>query len=180
MFRPKYESTNQAIRWKERIGIMAVGHTFKQVEEFIFDYTLYPLVIAWLGMIIGGAVMMALSAFVCLLYILFYDWAKKDWLGLELLKELRDEEKKGSRTARFVQYVIKKGDTFAFFALSLYTDPFMTTVYMRHGANRYNGLSSRDWKIFWGSVLVANLWWIGVVSLAVEGIRYILSLLGFA
>ena len=43
------KSANQTIRWKERIGIMAVGHTFKRVEEFVFNYTLYPAVIAWLG-----------------------------------------------------------------------------------------------------------------------------------
>ena len=76
---------NQTIRWKERIGIMAVSHTFKQVEEFVFDYTLYPAVIALLGAVTGGLVMTVFSALLCYLYIRFYDWSQKDWLGLELV-----------------------------------------------------------------------------------------------
>ncbi len=174
------KSANQSIRWKERIGIMAVGHTFKQVEEFVFDYTLYPLVIAFWGAMIGGLVMTAFSALVCYLYILFYDWAKKDWLGLELLKEVRDGGEKHGRIASFMQRLARNGDWYAFFALSIYTDPFVTTVYLRQGAGQYNGLSARDWKIFWASVLVANLWWTVVVTFAVAGARYILNWLGFA
>jgi len=172
------KSANQAIRWKERIGIMAVGHTFKQVEEFIFDYTMYPAVIAWLGAVTGGLVMTAFSAFICWLYILFYDWSKKDWLGLELLKEVRDGEEKQSRIAHLVQKIARKGDWTAFFILSVYTDPFVTTVYLRKGAEKYNCLSPRDWKIFWGSVLVANLWWTVAMSLAVEGLRFIYNWFG--
>lgn len=158
---------------------MAVGHTFKQVEEFVFDYTMYPAVIAWLGTMIGGAVMMTFSALISWLYIRFYDWAKKDWLGLELLKEFRDGKDKHGYVARLVQRVARKGGWLAFLALSCSTDPFMTTVYMRSGAEEYNGLSSRDWKIFWASVLVANLWWTVLMSVAVEAIRYVLTWLGF-
>lgn len=173
------KSANQPIRWKERIGIMAVGHTFKQVEGFVFNYTLYPAVIAWLGAVTGGFVMTALSALVCWLYILFYDWSKKDWLGLELLKEVRDGEEKQGFVARLVQWAARKGDWLVFLVLSCSTDPFVTTVYMRQGAEAYNGLSKRDWKIFWASVLVANLWWTIVVTLAVAGVRLILQWLGF-
>ena len=58
-------------------------------------------------------------------------------------------------------------------------DPFVTTVYMRHGAGAYSGLSTRDWKIFWASVLVANLWWTIVVTLAVAGVPSHPQWLGF-
>lgn len=173
------KSVNQTIRWKERIGIMAVGHTFKQAEEFVFDYTFYPLMIAWLGTMIGGAVMMAFSALISWVYIRFYDWAKKDWLGLELLKEFRDGEEKRGYVARLVQRVARKSGWLAFLAMSCSMDPFMTTVYMRRGADEYNGLSSRDWKIFWGSVFVSNLWWTLLVSLVIEGIRFVLQWFGF-
>jgi hypothetical protein len=174
------KSANQAIRWKERIGIMAVGHTFKQVEEFIFDYTMYPAIIAWLGAVMGGLVMTAFSALICYLYILFYDWSKKDWLGLELLKEVRDGKEKHGRVAHLVQKIARKGDLVAFFVLSAYTDPFVTTVYLRKMSGSYNGLSPRDWKIFWASVLTANLWWTVVVTFAVAGIRLLINWLGLA
>jgi len=172
------KSAGQPIRWKERIGIMAVGHTFKQIEETVFDYVLYPAIIAWLGAVAGGLVMTALSASECYLFVLFYDWSKKDWLGLELLKKVRDGEKKQSRTARIVQRIAQKSDWLAFLALSYYTDPFVTTMYLRKGTEEYNGLSSRDWKIFWASVFVANFWWIVAVSLAIEGIRFLIHWLG--
>ena len=173
------KSVNQPIRWKERIGLMAIGHTFKQVEIFIFDLLLYPAAIALFGTVIGGLIMTVLSAVVCYLYILFYDWAKKDWLGLELLKEIRDGKEKQGRIVRFVQRIIRKGNGIAFLILSCYEDAFATTVYLRQGAEAYNGLSSRDWKIFWASVLVGNLWWTVIMTLVVEGVRLIISWLGF-
>ncbi|MBI4066020.1 hypothetical protein HY412_02430 [Candidatus Kaiserbacteria bacterium] len=171
---------NQPIRWKERIGVMAVGHTFKQIEELVFDYGLYPAVIAWWGAVTGGLVMTVFSAFICYLYILFYDWSKKDWFGLELLKRVRDGEEKSSQIARFIQRTTRKNDWAAFLVLSVYTDPFVTAMYLRHGVEKYNGLSSRDWKVFWSSVLVANLWWTVVVAFAVAGVRFIYNWLGLA
>ena len=171
--------TGWLVRHKERIGILAVGHTAKQVEEFLFDYTLYPAVIATMGAVWGGLVMTALAVIACYLYILFYDWAKKDWLGLELLKKGREGEAKGI-VAWLVQRAIQKGDWVAFLGFSVFTDAFVTTVYMRQGAGQYNGLSSRDWKIFWWSVAVSNLAWVVVVSLAIEVVRFVLYCLGFA
>ncbi len=172
------KSANQPIRWKERIGLLAAGYTFKRIEELVFDFMLYPAVIAWLGAVIGGLVMTAFSALACYLYILFYDWAKKDWLGLELLKEVRDGEARDGLMG-WIQRVARKSDWLAFFALSCYTDPFVTTMYLRKGADAYNGLAPRDWKIFWASVLVANLWWTALMTFAVAGVRFFLRWLGY-
>jgi hypothetical protein len=157
---------------------MAVGHTAKHIEEILLDFMLYPAIIAWLGAVKGGAIMMAFSALMCLLYLRFYDWAGKDLFGFELLKEVRDGGAKKGRFARFAQWVIQKGDWLTFLFLSCYMDPFMTTVDMRRGAGKYNGLSKRDWKIFWGSVVVANLWWTVLMTLAVTSARSILHSIG--
>jgi hypothetical protein len=172
------KSADRPIRWKERIGLVAIGHTFKHFEEALFDFMLYPAAIAWLGAMKGGAVMMVFSAIMCYLYLRFYDWSGKDWFGFELLKEVRDGEEKQGCIAHFVQRLTQRGDWIAFFALSCYTDPFMTTVYMRKGTDAYNGLSARDWKIFWSSVVVANLWWTVLMTLVVTSGRYILNWLG--
>lgn len=161
----------EPIRWKERIGLAFIGHGAKNVEEILFDYAIYPAVIAWLGAVYGGLLMTALSAFMCWLYVLAYDWSGKDWFGFELLKEARDGEEVEGRVGGFVQKIARKGDWAAFLALSMYADPFFTTVYMRKGSAAYNGMSRRDWGIFWGSVLVANLWWTVAMTGAVEGIR---------
>ena len=43
--------------------------------------------------------MTLLSFLICWATLLFYDWARKDWLGIETLKQLRDYPG-GSRFAR--------------------------------------------------------------------------------
>jgi hypothetical protein len=165
----------QPIRWKERIGIMAIGHTFNSIEVFLFDYVMYPAALVSLGTFVGFVVMTIASILLCYLHIRFYDWAKQDWLGLELLKEVRDGGEFGSRLGRFVQRIARKSDVAAFLSLSMYTDPFITTVYMRKGVGSYNGMTVRDWRIFWGSALVANLWWTATVVTVIEGAKAILS-----
>jgi len=164
----------EPILWRERIALIVVGHSFKQFEENVFDYILYPLAIAGLGGVAGGFVMTVASALECWLFIRFYDWSKKDWLGLELLKEVRDGEER-----TFFQRIAQKGDWLAFLFMSFTTDPFMTTVYMRKGREEYNGLSSRDWKIFWASVVVGNVGWTIIVTLAITGFSLLYRWLGF-
>ncbi len=155
------------LRHKERIGIVLIGHTAKRIEEYLFDWLLYGVVVAWCiftygnvwGYAVAFVIMAPLSALVCYGYIRFYDWAKKDWLGLETLEELREQEATHGWFMRHVVRIAKWGDIPMFIALSIYGDPFMVTVYFRRGAHLYNGLSRRDWYIFWGSVIVSNAYW---------------------
>jgi hypothetical protein len=169
---------DQSIRWKERIGIMVIGHTFKQFEENVFAYVLYPLAIAALGGVVGGLVMTVSSALECWIFIRLYDWSKKDWLGLELIKEARDGEEGYSRMPRFVHRIARKSDWLAFLVMSFTTDPFMTTVYLRKGIESYNGMLPRDWRIFWASVVVGNIGWTVVVTSAIAGFRFVFRWLG--
>lgn len=159
---------------KERLGILAVGLLGNAVMIWGFDFILYPFVIWKLGPIKGGIIMTFLSLTVCYLTILFYDWAKKDWLGIELLKGLK-EYSGNNKLAKITSWIMKRGDVAAMLFLSLRYDPFIATVYMRHGANRYNGMSHRDWKIFLTSVIIANIWWILVSFGAVSVIKCILN-----
>lgn len=155
------------VRHKERIGIIAIGYTGKRVEEFLFDWLLYGVVVVksmehwgpYYGSIVAFFIMSPLSALACYAYIRFYDWAKKDWLGLETIEELREKEASAGWFMRHIVRFTKMGDIPMFFGLSILTDPFVTTVYFRRGAHLYNGLSKRDWKIFWSSVLFSNAYW---------------------
>jgi hypothetical protein len=175
-------------RWfashKERIGIVAIGHAAKHVEELLLDWLLYGAVVAtctarwgplW-GSLAGFSVMAPLSALVCLAYIRFYDWAKKDWFGFEALKEFRDETE---RARPLIARLMRLGNIPAFLALSVYGDPFMVTVYLRTGAEKYNGLLTRDWAVFWASVLVSNGYWTVRWMLIVELARVAWSWLRF-
>lgn len=155
------------LRHKKRIGLVFIGHSAKRIEEYLFDWLLYGVVVglctatygaAW-GYFIAFFIMAPLSALACYAYIRFYDWAKKDWLGFETIEELREKEASASWLMRYILRVAKKGDIAMFFVLSFYGDPFMTTVYFRRGSHQYNGLSKRDWKIFWTSVFASNAYW---------------------
>ena len=141
----------------QRIAELAVGHAFNNVVSiWAFDYILYPYVIWNYGLTKGGVLMAVLSLLICLLMLWFYDWSKRDWLGIEAVKQLRDGEAK-PRWRRLLAWALAKGDMAACVGLSLYSDPFITTAYLRRGA--FQGMTWRDWRIFFASWFIANVWW---------------------
>lgn len=154
-------------RHRHKIGLIAIGHTAKKIEEHVVDWLIYGVVITYFslkfgplyGSILTFGVMTPLTAVLCLAYIRLYDWAGKDWLGFEALKELREEQSGGGFFAKLTYRLARHGGIVAFFALSIYGDAFMTTVYLRKGSHAYNGLSLRDHGIFWSSLIVSNAYW---------------------
>ena len=142
--------------FRQRIVELLTGQAVNQLTIWSFDYFLYPFLIYRLGILMGGAVMTALSFGICVVTMKFYDWSKRDWLGIEAIKGLKNYD--GVRqTGRLTAWVLNKSDPIAFLFLSLKFDPFITTVYLRHG--QYNGMNRRDWTIFAASVLFGNAYW---------------------
>lgn len=147
---------------KEQIGTIALGHTLKQGESIFFDQFVYGAVSAYAvstfgtayGSLVVFAIMAPLSALFCYGYLRLYDWLKKDWFGFEAVKNVQHQ----FAGNRFIGKFLKLGDVAAFFALSVYADPFMVTVYLRK-ESKFNGLTKRDYTIFWSSVLVSNAYW---------------------
>ncbi len=172
-------------RHKQRIGIIAVGHTAKRIEEYLFDWLIYGIVVLWTtsqwgnwyGSLAAFVIMAPLSALVCWMYILLYDWAKMDWLGLETLKELKEKETTGL-FGRLFQYALRLGDIPVFLLLSVYTDPFMVTVYFRKKAHEYASLTPQDWRIFWTSVIVSNGYWTLRWTVILVAVTFVWSWLG--
>ncbi len=143
---------------KKRLGILGIGLSVNWLLVWIFDFALYPLIIYVYGILRGGIVMTILSFFVCYASILFYDWTKKDWIGIETLKGIKELEPK-NKVGKFITKLIRNSDPLAIIILSIQFDPFITVAYLRHGAHQYNGLSKRDWRIFFGSLLIGNVYW---------------------
>jgi hypothetical protein len=140
---------------RKRFATIVLGHTVDQIVAKAYNYGVYTFVLVSLGMKWGTVVMTLLSFLVCLAYIKLYDWAKRDWLGLELLKEIREDEGKGNWFSK----ILRRGDWVALVILSLWKDAFYTTVYMRKGAHEYSGMGKREWKIFITSLLIGCFGW---------------------
>jgi hypothetical protein len=132
----------QPLTWQGRVAELTTGITAFKLSNNTFDYALYPFVIYKLGILKGGLIMTLLAAISNILCLKFYDWSKRDWLGIEAIKGM-----------------LKKSDPVAFLFLSVKEDAFITMVYMRHGSHQYNGMSARDWRIFLGSVAISNIYW---------------------
>lgn len=157
-------------RFGEKLATFGVGVAIKKSLDYGFDYGLYPVALIWFGYFWGGVIMTIASVFLNLGVIRAYDWSKRDWLMLETLKELKH---KSEDAGGFVGWVLGKGDIPAFFILSWIEDAIVVTLYLRHGVNQFNGLSRRDWAIFWASTIVSNLFWILSVASVIEIFRHL-------
>jgi hypothetical protein len=170
---------------KFNFKILAIGHLIFHSFDYAFDYLLYPFVIYKLGFSFGFLVMAMLSAAVCLFISALYDWLKKDWLGIEGVKEiveeffreLEDEAGKSWRLRgkKLLSWIFHKNKVGQFVFLSLHFDPLITTIYMRKGHHSYDGFNTRDWTIFWGSVLLSNFWWSSLSIVIITAIKGFVS-----
>lgn len=158
--------------FRERIAIVAIGLPGYSLSSQIFDYGLYPWAIWELGPWQGAALMTLLSFLICWATLLFYDWAKKDWLGIETVKELR-EYSGNNRLARILKWAMAKGDAVVLIILSAWTDPFITVAYMRHGAHQYTGMNVRDWQIFILSLAIGNGLWSATLFTGMSAAEYV-------
>lgn len=156
-------ATKSRLSWKQRIGQWGVGYTANFLMTKVFNLGVYPLVLWYFGLWWGAVIMWPLSSAVCYSTILFYDWCKVDWLGIETLKEVREAETGKGFFYGLLRWVLRRGDVLTLVVLSINWDPFICVVQMRQGAYQYNGMTRRDWRIFWISSVVSDVWWISVV-----------------
>jgi hypothetical protein len=157
--------------YKERAAILGIGLLGNAIIANGFDYVLYPWVIWKLGPFQGAAMMTLLSFLICWVTLRFYDWAKKDWLGIETLKELRNYH--GANVfARTLRWAMAKGDAVLLVILSVWADPFVAVAYLRHGAHQYNGMTARDWRIFMLALVIGNAYWSVVMFAGVSAVEY--------
>ena len=143
---------------------VGLGYFVMFVSNQAFDYGLYPYVIYRSGIFWGGIVMTLLSAAFCLLAILIYDLLKKDFLGVEAIKDFKQELLEAgvghkNFLRRFMAWAIRKGRWAEFVILSLKFDPFVTTVYLRRGVTKFSGFGKEEWKVFVGSLFLSNFYW---------------------
>lgn len=143
---------------RTRIAQLLVGLTVKDLTDRAFDYLLYPFVIYKLGILKGGLVMTCLACAANLLTLWFYDWSKRDWLGIETIKGMKGYCGE-NRLGRITAWILRRSDPVVLIFLSIKEDAFITLIYLRHGSHQYNGMAKRDWVIFLSSLVIANIYW---------------------
>ena len=157
--------------FSKKIALIGFGITANSALVYLSDYLIYPFIIWKLGLLKGGLLNTFISFIFCFALLLFYDWSKTDWLGLETLKYLKEYAGQ-SKIGKMVAWFLTKSNVVAMFFLSIKFDPFITTAYMRRGSFQYNGMSKRDWKIFFSSLVISNLYWSLAAFMGVTLLEY--------
>jgi len=152
---------------------LAMGITLIRGLNYPFDYILYPIVMLWLGNLTGGLLMVALSLLLNTAIIGLYDWSKVDWLLLEKVKHLQHQDVGQGWLVRALR-LVSRNKALTFFVLCL-DDPVTVTLYFREGSYRFNGLNSRDWRIFLAATVVSNMYWIAGWAGVIELGRWVFS-----
>jgi hypothetical protein len=150
-----------------------------------FDNVLYPLMIAWKGLILGGGIMTVAAILLNLGYLFFYENRKtknsEDWLGMDTVDDLKKKaaswiENQGNKRSsnkfavfiemfafiprnimRIALWMLNKGSVLTFIVLSILADSFVVAAYFRSGI--VGKLRMTDWAIFLSSSLLGNLYW---------------------
>jgi len=156
--------------WRARTAELATGLATSAAINWAFDWLLYPYAIFKLGLVWGGVAMSVASFLSCILVLWLYDLLKRDWLGIEAIKRLRDTDGQ-TRLRGLLSRMLRRSNAVAFLVLSIQFDPFITVAYLRHG--RFDGLSRRDWRIFLGSWAVGNGSWIMACFLGVSALTWL-------
>lgn len=172
---------------KANVHILIIGHTLFHFYYNFFDYILYPIIVYKYGPLYGGISLAILDGLTCLLILYVYDLLENDWLGIEsakalmenFFKEEEDVAKKSWRkhSKNIAKWLFHRNKIGQLIFLSTYFNALITIIYMRPGYHLYNGLSKRDWRIFFGSIIISNAWWASLSFVVIAVVRDFLKLL---
>lgn len=173
---------------RKRIAQILGGHGLYAAVGWFFDNPLYIYVLAVYGPLLGGFIMTSLSLVISAAFMVIYNHTKIDWLGINVVEKIKNDGHKWTRRlesrsafVRIIAFIpvqifylvvwsLKKGDSVAFFILSIFEDPFITMVYLRHGS--FERIRRQEWGIFLSSVVVSNGYWIIRNTAIIEVFRY--------
>ena len=155
-----------------RLFQWAVGLAAGRLIDDGFDYLLHPFCVFYFGPILGGLFVAGASATVCFAILRFYDWSKVDWFAIETIRSWKNYAGR-NLLRRAIAAGLNLPKPFAFALLSIRCDPFTVTVFFREG--EFSGMARRDWRHFWGSIIIGNIYWTVVCYVGIESIRRIWS-----
>jgi hypothetical protein len=150
------QPTSWFSRHRRRITTVGAGHLLYATFNWFFDNVLYVFIVYRYGLLWGGAIMTALSLVQCAVTLLAYERMRIDWVGAGSLARVTFGPNP-SWWQSLILWAARRGNAAVFITLSVFQDPFITTAYFLQG--RFDGLSGRAWRIFFGSVFVSNFYW---------------------
>jgi hypothetical protein len=164
---------------------VALGFTISKLTDWIYDLFVFTVVLVKFGWI--GVPFLTIGAgILCWITILMYDRTKVDFLGIESAKKEMTvfkekisvwieglDRRPGQKLHVPLFEVQVKYDTDSvklalskiwiveFFICTFHWDAVVTTIYLREKS--FGGLTRRDWKIFWTSIVISCVYWSAVV-----------------
>lgn len=163
-----------------KIREIGIGLVAYESFNHLFDFVFYPVVIAYFGVLDGGAIAISLSFLINSVVFLTYEYLKIDWLGAHALRELADAENQ-SNAAKLMTWLASTKKTWwekaispvVFIGLTLPIDPLIVAIHHRRA--HFKGITARDWFLLWGATAAANMWWLLKVDIIIETARFVYS-----
>ena len=142
--------------WKTIKRVMA-GWGIVEAIDLVYDFPVWLWLQNHFGIVVGSVYASIGAMLLNVIYLAWYQASKKDWLGVDLLEQIKKEGEEWSNKARnykgsfllktilfFLVYVpakalklvvwsLNKTTLITFLVFSTCTDSFKTTVFMRHG-----------------------------------------------
>ncbi len=173
----------------KRIAQVATGWSLLSAFSWVYDNPLWLLVIAWLGLGVGSVVMTLGAMILNFFFLSLYQKYEIDFLGVNGFAVLKENGDKWAQKVhqhsnffiriifwvpalffRLLVWAVRKNDVLAFIALSIQTDSFITTAFLR---GKVGGkLTQKDYVIFVSSTALSCLYWSlrnGVILAIIKG-----------
>lgn len=142
--------------------------------DYFFDFFLYYFAIRTFGPLYGGGGVLLLGICIDLLVLYMYDRGSNDLFGFEEIKKIRDYTGE-NKWRNFLSKSLKRTNFLAMCILAFYSNPCLTTIYMRPAGEKRRNMNLRDLSIFIFSFFV-DVFWILIVYSFVK-LEYIIRII---
>lgn len=160
----------------KRIAQVATGLSLLSTFNWLFDNLLWIFVLGWLGFGVGSIVMTVVAMLLNLSLLVWYQKKGTDWLGVNGFAKIKENGDKWAQKVhqhhniyvrtifwvpaaffRLLVWAMRKNDALVFIVLSIQTDSFITTAFLR---GKVGGkLTQKDYVVFFGSTALSCLYW---------------------
>ena len=162
-----------------RAALLSAAHVVVRLEEYAFDYLLYPYMLyvggdavasllmpasggSDVGYWTGFALLCLASLLLNILYLRLYDRSRRDWFGFEYLRTIPPPSVINRRP--WIGFGLRVA---SFCYLSVWHSPLFATLWSR-SRDRVFSMSKNDWVLFSVAVFTANAGWAVVVTSVVS------------